>query len=328
MNKAVLFLFLLVVPVLGFTQYASHDTTLLLMGTRFTLHAVGPAEQDCQSAVDAGIDEIRRIETLLSSHNAASQTTRINQAAGIKPVEVDRELFNLVQRSIKISQLTDGAFDITFRPLYQIWKFDGKTRKLPPADSILKYRSLVGYQHIELDANNSTVFLKKPGMSIGFGAIGKGYAANKAMKKMMEYGLSGGFVDASGDILFKGLNAKGEKWNVAIASPLDKKEIVGNIKVSDMAVVTSGNYEQFFIVDGKKYSHIIDPKSGYPVTETISVTVFTPDAEIADALATALSVLGVENGLKLVNQLRNTECLIIDSKGQLHFSSNLSLSKD
>ncbi len=318
----------LFVPFLGLTQYASHDTTLLLMGTRFKLHAVGASEQDCRLAVKDGIDEIRRIEALISSHSKTSQTTKINQAAGLNPVKVDKELFNLIQRSIKIAQLTDGAFDITFRPLYQVWKFDGRTHKLPPHDSIQKYLSLVGYQNIELNTEQSTVYLRKPGMSIGFGAIGKGYAANQAIKKMMEHGLSGGFVDASGDILFKGYHGKGEKWNVAIASPLNKNEILGNLKVTDMAVVTSGNYEQFFIVDGKKYSHIIDPKTGYPVTETISVTVFSPDAEIADALATAISVLGVENGLKLINQLRNIECLIVDSSGRLHFSSNLRLNND
>jgi FAD:protein FMN transferase len=306
-------------------QTASFDTTLLLMGTRFELKAVGASKELCRNAVLAGINEVERINRLLSTYLPNTQTSAINANAGISPVKADDELFAIIVRSNKISKLTDGAFDITFGPMYSVWKFDGNMSALPHPDSIQKYRELVGYEKIQLDLENKTVYLPQRGMSIGFGAIGKGYAANRAMKVMLDKGATGGFVNAAGDILFKGRNEKGEKWNVAIASPANKREMIGNLQVEEMAVVTSGNYEKNFKLNGKTYSHIIDPKTGYPVVETISVTIFCADAEMADALATAVSVLGVENGLKLINQLKGFECLIVDSQGTIHQSNHLTL---
>lgn len=306
-------------------QTAAFDTTLLLMGTRFELKAVCATRTQGHEAVLAGIDEIRRIEKLISSHKPGTGTALVNLNAGITPVEVDKELFNLITRSLKISRLTDGAFDITFGALYKIWKFDGSMVSLPPPDTVRKYQALTGYQKIVLDPDNHTVFLPDKGMSIGFGAIGKGYAANRVKQVMVKHGAQGGFVNAAGDILFWGHNEHEQKWNVAIASPFFRSEVVGGLEVENMAVVTSGNYEKNFKIDGKTYSHIVDPKTGYPTVEAVSVTIICSDAEMADALATGVSVLGVVEGIKLINQLKGFECLIIDSKGGFHQSSGLNL---
>ena len=301
----------------SYGQAAAFDSTLLLMGTRFELKAISDNQEQARKAVLAGIDEINRIEALISSHKGNTGTSRINQNAGLAPVPVDPELYNLIARCMKISKLTDGAFDITFGAMYRIWKFDGSLKTFPLADTIQKYQKLTGYQKIVINPENHTVFLHEKGMSIGFGAIGKGYAANRAKQIMTKLGARGGFVNAAGDILFWGHNELDQKWNVAIASPFFQHEVIGGLEVENKAVVTSGNYEKNFTIDGKTYSHIIDPKTGYPTTEAVSVTIIGPDAELADALATAVSVLGVTDGLKFVNKLNGFECLIIDSKGSL-----------
>jgi FAD:protein FMN transferase len=320
-----LFILSLFATATSFGQAAAYDSTLLLMGTRFELKAVCESPQQARVAVEAGIDEIRRIEAVISSHRAGTGTTIINQNAGVAPVPVDEELFNLIARSLKISKLTDGAFDISFGALYRIWKFDGSMHALPSADTVLKYQNLTGYEKITLDPQHHSVYLPQKGMSIGFGAIGKGYAANRAKQVMVKLGSGGGFVNAAGDILFWGHNEHHQKWNVAIASPFFRSEVIGGLEVENMAVVTSGNYEKNFTIDGKTYSHIVDPKTGYPTSEAVSVTIICPDAELADALATGVSVLGVADGIKLINQLKGFECLIIDSKGRFHQSSGLNL---
>lgn len=184
---------------------------------------------------------------------------------------------------------------------------------------------LVDYQMIEMDGVSVEVFLPLKGMSIGFGAIGKGYAANMAKRVMVDAGAIGGFVNASGDILFWGENKHNEPWKVAIASPLKDNEMIGDILVNDLAVVTSGNYEKNVEIGGKLYSHIIDPKTGYPVEEAISVTIVGPDAEIADALATAVSVLGVKDGIKLINKIKYFEGLIIDENLVMHKSEHFEI---
>lgn len=306
-------------------QNSSSDSTLELMGTRFELKAIAETQNKSHDALLAGIKEIQRIETLISSHQSTSITSEINRNSGIKPIKVTPEYFQLITRCKKLSQYTDGAFDISFGPIYKIYRFDGSMQKLPPEDSIRKYQQLIGFDNIELNSSQQTIFLKKRGMKIGFGAIGKGYAANRAKLIMLQNGAQSGFANASGDILFWGKNQDNEQWKVAIASPFNRNEVIGTLQVGSMAVVTSGNYEKNFTIDNKTYSHIIDPKTGYPVEETVSVTIFCPDAELSDGLATAVSVLGAENGLKLVNNLKGVECLIVDSKGNLHESVNLGI---
>lgn len=321
-TSIIIFVFL---PLLVIGQKYEADSTLLLMGTRFHLKAVSKNKHEATLSVHKGIEEIQRIEKLISSHLQGSQTYKINKQSGKSPVFVHDELFSLIQRCIKISRITDGAFDITFPPLYELWKFDGTMNRLPDSMEIKKQLQLVDYQMIEMDGVSVEVFLPLKGMSIGFGAIGKGYAANMAKRVMVDAGAIGGFVNASGDILFWGENKHNEPWKVAIASPLKDNEMIGDILVNDLAVVTSGNYEKNVEIGGKLYSHIIDPKTGYPVEEVISVTIVGPDAEIADALATAVSVLGVKDGIKLINKIKYFEGLIIDENLVMHKSEHFEI---
>jgi thiamine biosynthesis lipoprotein len=297
-----------------------------LMGCRFELTAVSSSDTLAWFAIEKGIEEIDRIEKLISSWNPDSQTSEINRNAGFRPVLVDKELYDLIYRAKKISQLTGGAFDISFASMDNIWDFNRLEQSLPDSLFIVKAAAKINWQNIILDPVRHSVFLKENGMKIGFGAIGKGYAANRALEVIRNIeGISGGLVNASGDLTAWGLNTKGENWTIQIANPVDKEKMIGWLSMQEMAIVTSGDYEKYFMSEGKRYAHIINPTTGWPTTGITSVTIVCPDTEIADALATSVFVLGKEKGLELINQLNGIECLIIDDTGDMLSSAGLKL---
>ncbi len=297
------------------------------MGSRFDITVLAKDSISANTYIDIAINEITRIENLISSWDPNSQTSKINSNAGIKAVKVDQELFDLIKRSLSITKLTDGAFDISYASLDRIWKFDGSMTKMPSETDIASSVSKVGYQNIELDDSNSTVYLKLKGMKLGFGAIGKGYAADKAKSLLIEKGVVSGIINASGDMTTWGKQTNGEEWKVAITNPLNKNKAFALLPITDGAVVTSGNYEKYVNFNGKRYTHIIDPRTGYPSTGIISVTVFAPKAELADALSTSVFVMGKEVGLNRINQLPNIECIIIDEDGNIFTSTNIKINK-
>ena len=297
------------------------------MGSRFDITVVAASEEQGNEFIDSAISEIKRIESLISSWGSTTQTSAINKNAGIQPVIVDGELFNLIKRSMALSELTDGAFDISYASMDRIWKYDGSMTQMPSPESIENSVEKVGYKNIVLDADASSVFLRKKGMKIGFGAIGKGYAADKAKSLLQTIGVKGGIINASGDLNAWGKQANGKEWMVAITNPLNKEKAFSLLPVNDAAVVTSGNYEKFVKFNGTRYSHIIDPRTGYPSSGIISVSVFTKRAEFADALSTSIFVMGVETGLFFINQLKNVECVIVDENNELHTSNNITLQK-
>lgn len=299
--------------------------TLKLMGSRFDITVVANDSLEGFNYINLAIAEITRIEKLISSWDANSQTSEIIRNAGIKPVKVDKELFDLIERAIAISILTDGAFDISYASMDKIWKFDGTMTEMPSDDDIKASVSKVGYKNIILDKENETVFLKLKGMKIGFGAIGKGYAADKAKSLLITKNVKAGIINASGDMNTWGKQPSGEDWTIAITNPLNKNNAFAIFPISNGAVVTSGNYEKYVTFNGKQYTHIIDPRTGYPSSGIISVSVFAPKAELADALATSIFVMGVDVGLNLINQLPNIKCIIIDSKGNIHKSNNINI---
>ncbi|MFC0605202.1 FAD:protein FMN transferase [Winogradskyella pulchriflava] len=304
-----------------------YKRTLKLMGSRFDITVVANDSIQANKYIDTAVTEISRIENLISSWDDNSQTSEINRNAGIKPVKVDKELFDLIERAIGISKLTDGAFDISYASMDKIWKFDGSMTKMPSKEEIIASVEKVGYQNIVLDKQNSTVFLKLEGMKIGFGAIGKGYAADKAKTLLISKGVSSGIINASGDMNTWGKQPNGNEWKVAITNPMDKNKVFALLPITNGAVVTSGNYEKYVNFNGKRYTHIIDPRTGYPSTGIISVTVFAPKAELADALATSVFVMGKEAGLDRINQLPKIECIIIDDKGNITKSKNIEIDK-
>ncbi|MEH6536015.1 MAG: FAD:protein FMN transferase [Psychroserpens sp.] len=306
----------------------THKRTLKLMGSRFDMTVVAKDSSAANTYIDIAVSEIIRIEKLISSWDSKSQTSEINRNAGIKPVVVDKELFDLINRSLSISKLTDGAFDISYASMDRIWKFDDSMTQMPSEDDIKASVEKVGYENIILDPSHTSVFLKLKGMKIGFGAIGKGYAADKAKALLIEKGVVSGIINASGDMNTWGSQTNGEEWKVAITNPLDKAKAFALLPITDGAVVTSGNYEKHVTFDGKRYSHIIDPRTGYPSSGIISVTVFAPKAELADALATSVFVMGKEVGLNRINQLQKIECIIIDDNGNLFTSNNIKINSD
>lgn len=297
------------------------------MGSRFEITVVANDSIEGNKYIDTAVAEITRIEKLISSWDANSQTSEINRNAGIKPVKVDSELYQLIERAIGISKLTDGAFDISYASMDKIWKFDGSMTTMPSEEDIIASVSKVGYQNIILDKENNTVFLKLEGMKIGFGAIGKGYAADKAKDLLISKGVPSGIINASGDMNTWGKQPNGSEWKVAITNPMNKNKVFALLPIKNGAVVTSGNYEKFVNFNGTRYTHIIDPRSGYPSSGIISVTVFAPKAELADALATSVFVMGKEAGLDRINQLPKIECIIIDDKGNITKSKNIEIDK-
>lgn len=297
------------------------------MGSRFDITVVAKDQVEADVYIDLAVSEITRIEQLISSWDSNSQTSEVNRNAGLRPVKVDAELFDLIQRAIGISKLTDGAFDVSYASMDKIWKFDGSMTVMPSADSIKASVSKVGFQNIVLDKESSTVFLKLKGMKIGFGAIGKGYAADKAKDLLISKGVVSGIINASGDMNTWGKQPDGSEWKVAITNPMDKNKVFALLPITNGAVVTSGNYEKYVTFNDVRYTHIIDPRSGYPATGIISVTVFAPKAELADALATSVFVMGIEVGLNRINQLPKVECIIIDDKGNIITSKNIEIEK-
>ena len=327
LKPALLFILVLVTTFNLSAAQQPYKRTLKLMGSRFDITVVADGEAQGEAYIDWAVGEITRIEKLISSWDPNSQTSAINANAGKKPVKVDRELIELIQRAIAISKLTDGAFDISYASMDKIWKFDGSMTAMPDAQTITNSVEKVGFQNIVIDSEASTVFLKKEGMKIGFGAIGKGYAADKAKQLLIEKGVSAGIINASGDMNTWGKQTNGNPWKVAITNPLDKNKVFALLPIVNSAVVTSGDYEKYVTFNGTRYAHIIDPRTGYPATGIISATVFAPKAELADALATSVFVIGIEVGLNRINQLPGIECIIVDDQGNIHKSDHIEIEK-
>ncbi len=300
---------------------------IVLMGSDFEITVVENNFEDANYFIDLAIKEISRIESLISSWDKNSQTSLINNSAGIKPVQVDKELFDLIYRSIRISDLTQGAFDISYASMDKLWYFDREMKKLPTSQQIAESVSKVGFQNIVLDEKNRTVFLKLKGMKIGFGAIGKGYAADKAKDILIENNVKSGIINASGDLTAWGQKPSGDDWMVAVVNPLNKSKVFSWLPIKNSSIVTSGNYEKFFNIDGKSYSHIIDPRTGYPSEGILSVTIISENAELADALATSVFVLGTDIGIDMINQLKNVDCIIINSDNKIIKSDNIQINK-
>lgn len=298
----------------------------MLMGNAFEITVVDDDENKACQHIEAAVVEIQRIEKLLTTFNDNSQTNLINQHAGIKPVKVDREVFDLIERSIRISRITDGYFDISYGGIDKsFWNFDRNMEQLPDPKLIQEHLKLVNYENILLNPDEQTVFLKEKGMRIGFGGIGKGYAAEMAKRLLLKRSVKAGIVNASGDLTTWGMQSNGEPWTVGIADPDHARQPFSYMNITDMAVATSGNYEKFVMIDGKKYSHTINPKTGMPVSGIKSVTIFCPNAEIADAMATPVGIMGIKSALDLVNQIHQLECIIIDDDNTVYSSQNINL---
>jgi FAD:protein FMN transferase len=305
------------------TAYRKH---IKLMGNQFEFTVVAADESWANQKIDEAIAEVRRIENILTTYGDLSQTNQINAKAGIAPVQVDKEVFDLIERSLRISKLTQGAFDITYGSIDKsLWNFDKNMTSLPDPATAKSMVKLINFRNVLLNREQRTVFLKEKGMRIGFGGIGKGYAADRAKQVMVQAGVTSGIVNAAGDLTAWGKQPNNESWTVGIADPNQKALPFASLQLTDTAVATSGNYEKYILIDGKKYSHTIDPKTGYPVHGIKSVTVICPYAEVADAMATPVMVMGIKAGIGLINQLKDISCIAIDEHNVMHTTSNVNL---
>ncbi len=320
------FLFILLIGSSSFGQQVFKKKKSLL-GSPFEISVVANDSVQAVFYTELAISELKRIENLISDWIPTTQISLVNQNAGITPVKVDKEVFELVDRAIKISKLTDGAFDISYASMDKIWKFDGSMKSMPTAETIKKSVEKVGYQNIILNEKDTTIFLKIQGMKLGLGGIGQGYIADKIKEVLKANGCIAGLVNVSGDINTWGKQPDGKDWTVGIVNPLNKNKVFATFPLNDSAVETSGSYEKYVTFNGKRYSHIIDPRTGYPASGIVSVSVFAKQTELADALATGIFVLGIEVGLDLVNQLKGIGCIIVDEKGAIHASKNIDIKK-
>tara|TARA_R110000868_G_scaffold40008_4_gene138766 strand:- start:14861 stop:15850 length:990 start_codon:yes stop_codon:yes gene_type:complete len=311
--------------VLTASAQVTQKRTLSMLGSPFEMIVVAKDIPEADSYIDMAVAEVSRIEHLISDWIPTTPISEVNRNAGIKPVKVPQEVFDLVGRAMKISELTSGAFDISYASMDKIWRFDGSMTRMPTPEEIKNSVSKVGYKNIILDPKNTTIFLKNEGMKLGLGGIGQGFIADKIKAMLVAKGVVAGIVNISGDINTWGKQLDGEKWKVGIKNPMNKDKIFATFPLEDSSVETSGSYEKYVTFNGKRYSHIIDTRTGYPASGVISVSVFAKSTELADALATGIFVLGVDVGLDLVNQLPGIGCIYVDDKGKISTSKNIDL---
>ena len=309
--------------VLNTTQAQTlRKCTTMLMGGRFDITIVAKDSITAENYIDTVIAEITRIEYLISDWKPQTQISEVNRNAGIKPVKVDKEVFELTRRAIHFSEITNGAFDISFAAMERIWKFDGSMTTMPSPEAVRKSVEKVGYKNIILDSTTSTIFLRYEGMKIGFGALGEGYATDYCRTIMKAKGIKAGIVNASGDMSTWGKQPNGKAWNIGITNPFQNDKLLTTLSLTDQAVTTSGSYQKFVVLNGKRYSHIINPATGYPATGLCSVTVVGESAEMANGFSTSLMVLGQQEGLKLLSKYPKYSCLMITDTGKIIKSKN------
>ncbi|NOX96688.1 MAG: FAD:protein FMN transferase [Nitrospirae bacterium] len=301
--------------------------TKLLMGTTVEITIRGENKDLAGKAAEQAFREIEAVDSLMSTFKKDSEISRINREGARQPIKVSRDTFRVVRESIRLSELSGGAFDITVAPLVNLWRSARKNKRLPGQQNLKKALALVGYQNILLDEKNGTVGFRKKGMEIDLGGIAKGYAVDKAVEKLRQEGVKRAIINAGGDLYLLGRPPDKNFWKIGLRNPYKKDEILGTIKARDEAIATSGNYENYFTLGGKRYGHLLDPRTGKPTERVLSVTVLAKDALSADGLATAIFVLGVKKGLGLANRLEDVETIIVseDDNGKMVVSTTKGL---
>jgi FAD:protein FMN transferase len=294
----------------------------MAMGSDLEIEVFGPDQAICDKAVKEAREEIDRLERIMTDWKQESPLMDVNRAAGKKPVEVPPELYFIIERSLKMSELTEGTFDITFAAAGKLWNWRDPNPRVPTPEEVKASLADVGWKGVTLDPKARTVYLSRPGMRIGLGGIGPGYAGDLAMDKIRKLGIRDACVNMSGDVMMIG-KKKGEPWNVGITHPRKKGESIAVLPVSNAAVSTSGDYERYFEKDGKRYCHIIDPRTGYPADLCQSVTIVAPSLAFADGLAKGVFILGPEKGMRLVEKLEGVQALIVAADGTLTMSKGL-----
>jgi thiamine biosynthesis lipoprotein len=298
------------------------------MGTRLNFVALTSDRVDeahVHAAIEQAIEEILRLESLMTTWKDDSEVSHINQSAGKSPVRVSPETLDVIAKSLWISDRSGGVFDITFEVMHGLWRFDEDLEKrLPDSAAIAERRKLIDYRRIVLDREKSTVFLNRPSMKISLGGIAKGYAIDKAKEILLGAGIEDFLAQAGGDLYVHGHRADGSPWMAGVRDPRGPEgSYFARMPVVDHAFSTAGDYERSFVLEGKRYHHIIDPRTGYPATASRSVTIWATDALTADALDDAVFILGAEKGLALVESVDDAGAIIVDADNRVHVSKRL-----
>ena len=298
------------------------------MGTRLNFVALTTARSDearTRAAIEQAIAEIRRLESLMTTWRDDSEVSRINESAGRAPVRVGPETLAVIGRSLWISEKSGGVFDITFEVMHGLWRFDEDADPhLPGATAVSERRKLIDYRHVHVDEKKSTVFLDRATTKISLGGIAKGYAIDRAAAILLDAGIDDFLAQAGGDLYVHGRKADGSPWTAGVRDPRGAEgSYFASMPVSDHAFSTAGDYERSYVVDGKRYHHIIDPRTGYPATASRSVTIWARDALTADALDDAVFILGPTRGLELVESVDDAGAVIVDSRNRVFISKRL-----
>lgn len=292
----------------------------ITMGTLVEISAVGPPDKT-MPAIEAAFDEMKRIENLTSFHKS-SGLSELNGSSGKIPGKTDPELVDLIGKSLKFSELSEGAFDPTIGPIAQLWNFSGASGpRLPDRAEIEKLLPLVGWKLPEVDAEKSLVRLPLEGMALDLGGIAKGYALDKAAGVLRQMGVKSALINAGGDIVAFGKKEPDKPWRIGTQDPRNPQGLIAVAEINDRTVVTSGDYERFFLDGDKRYHHLLDPKTGYPAQELQSVTIVASDGVTADAMSTAVFVLGKDKGLALIESRPDVAGLLVDSDGRIFMSA-------
>ncbi|MBI5676250.1 MAG: FAD:protein FMN transferase [Nitrospirae bacterium] len=303
------------------------------MDTFTTITVISPSKDKAEKAIDAGFAEIEKLDKFLNNFEPESEVSTVSKFAEIKPVHVSRETLDLMQKTKSISKITNGAFDPTIASVYKLWKFSGRPANpsMPSREAIENALKLVDYEKIKIDSDASEIYLEEKGMEIDLGGIAKGYAADKAIEAIKLKGIKSALVAIAGDIRGYGLNISGNPWKVGIQNPRSDnpdsekpwEDIFATMNLKDSAVSTAGDYQRFFMKDGKRYHHIIDPATGYPSESgLISVSVIAPEGYIADGIDTAILILSAEKGMKLLES-KGLDGILVDSKKSVFITKNL-----
>jgi len=304
----------------------------ILMDTFCSITVVASSKAEAREAIEAGFGEIQKLETLLNYFSPQSELSAINDAAGVAAVKVDAETLEIVNKAMDIAAASGGAFDPTVAPVIRLWKFSKERSKsvIPPADEVERALNRVGYGNVTIDSTASEIFLKKKGMEMDLGGIAKGYAADKAVLAIRSSGIQSALVAIAGDIRGFGMNTSGQPWRVGIQNPRPApdsekpwEDLFATIQLKDSAISTSGDYQRFFIRDGKRYHHILDPHTGYSAESgLISASVIAPEGYLSDGLSTAVFILGAQKGIALLES-KGFGGVLIDAEKNVYLTRDL-----
>jgi thiamine biosynthesis lipoprotein len=298
------------------------------MGTDVVLTAYTADNARAAEAFASAFNEIQRLERLMTDWEwpgqPPSDVLRVNAAAGREAVKVSEETFDVIVKSLDMSRRSEGAFDITYAAMRGLWKFDEDLeKKVPPPAEIARRRRLIGWRDVVVDKVEKTVKLNRPGMRIGLGGIAKGYAVDRASDVLRAHGLTDFMVQAGGDLFVAGQKGTAN-WMVGVRDPRGgPRDVIAKMAIKDHAFSTAGDYERTFVLRGKRYHHIIDPKTGYPATASRGVTILAPNAFLADALDDAVFILGPKKGLALCAEFTDTAAVIVDAHNKVWMSPSL-----